>query len=26
VYRTLHTLLLGGQRVVSTGSVNVTKL
>jgi hypothetical protein len=26
VYRTLHTLLLGGQRVVSTGSANVTKL
>ncbi len=26
VYRTLHTLLLGGQRVVSTGSVIVTKL
>ncbi len=26
VYRTLHTLLLGGQRVVSTGSTIVTKL
>jgi hypothetical protein len=26
VYRTLHTLLLGGQRVVSTGSAIVTKL
>ena len=26
VFRTLHTLLLGGQPVVSTGSVNVTKL
>ncbi len=26
VYRTLHTLLLGGQRIVSTGSAIVTKL
>jgi hypothetical protein len=26
VYRTLHTILLGGQRVVSTGSAIVTKL
>ncbi len=26
VYQTLHTLLLGGQRVVSTGSAIVTKL
>ncbi len=26
VYRTLHTLLLGGQRVVSTGNAIVTKL
>jgi hypothetical protein len=26
VYRTLHTLLLGGQRVMSTGSAIVTKL
>jgi hypothetical protein len=26
VYRTLHTFLLGGQRVVSTGSAIVTKL
>ncbi len=26
MYRTLHTLLLGGQRVVSTGSAIVTKL
>ncbi len=26
VYQTLHTLLLGGQRVVSTGSTIVTKL
>ncbi len=26
MYRTLHTLLLGGQRVVSTGSTIVTKL
>ncbi len=26
VYRTLHTLLLGGQCVVSTGSTIVTKL
>ncbi len=26
VFRTLHTLLLGGQRVVSTGSAIVTKL
>jgi hypothetical protein len=26
VYRTLHTLLLGGQRVVSSGSTIVTKL
>jgi hypothetical protein len=26
VYRTLHALLLGGQRVVSTGSTSVTKL
>jgi hypothetical protein len=26
VYRALHTLLLGGKRVVSTGSAIVTKL
>jgi hypothetical protein len=26
VYRTLHTLLLGGQQVVSTGNVIVTRL
>ncbi len=26
VYQTLHTLLLGGQRVLSTGRVIVTKL
>ncbi len=26
VYWTLHTLLLGGQRIVSTGSAIVTKL
>ncbi len=26
VYQTLHTILLGGQRVVSTGSAIVTKL
>ncbi len=26
MYRSLHTLLLGGQRVVSTGSAIVTKL